>query len=107
MESKRRGNETSVGITGGFDGKALDLKLGNRQRYTGGLKLQKQLLLLSAMGDNAGQTGKKQCLWLGGQQGRAPCMTHAEQLLGLQMGRKPDVPFVKLPEHTCPGFQAV
>jgi len=33
------------------------------------------------MGDNAGQIGKKQCLWLGGRQGRALCMIRAEQLL--------------------------
>lgn len=59
------------------------------------------------MEDNTGQTGNKQCLWLGGQKGRAPCTTRAEHLLSLRMGRKPDVPFVKLPEHARPGFQAV
>lgn len=32
VEIKRRGNETSIGITGGFDGKALELKLSNRKR---------------------------------------------------------------------------
>lgn len=72
---KARGNEASVCVPGGFDKKAPNLKLDKRQRYTEGFKLQKQLLLLTAMGDNAGQTGKKQWLCLGGQQGKAPWMS--------------------------------
>lgn len=49
----------------------------------------------------------KQHLHPAGQQGKAPFMICAEQFLGLQMGRNPDVPFIKLPEHACPGLQLV
>jgi len=40
---KARGEEMRFVLVsqGGFNGKALDLKPGNRQRYTGGFKLQK------------------------------------------------------------------